>query len=179
MPVTQAQYQAIMGKNPSHFKGPDNPVECVSYDDAAAFCEALSKRGQGKFRLPTEAEWEYACRAGSATRYCFGDSEEQLDEYAWYNKNSDGQSHPVGQKKPNAWGLYDMHGNVWEWCSDWYGDYSPEGQENPKGPPVGSHRVLRGGCWVNIPGRCRSAYRSDSTPDDRDNAVGFRVVRTP
>ena len=121
--VTQEQWGAVMGNNPSYFKGPKKPVEQVSWDDCQQFLRklnAISVAGEGRFQLPTEAQWEYACRAGSTTRYCFGDEESRLGEFAWYNVNSGEQTHRVGEKKPNAWGLYDMHGNVWEWCADWF-----------------------------------------------------------
>ena len=129
--VTQEQYEKVMGANPSHFKGAKNPVEKVSWDDAQDFCKKLSATSGKTVRLPTEAEWEYACRAGSTTAYCFGDSENGLAEYAWYSSNSDGKTHPVGEKKPNAWGLYDMHGNVWEWCQDWYGGLPDRRRDRP------------------------------------------------
>lgn len=118
--VTQAQWEEVMGNNPSRIKGDDLPVTNVSWHDAQEFCKRLSERTGDTYRLPTEAEWEYACRAGSTGKWCFGDDESQLDEYAWYYDNSSGTVHPVAQKKPNAWGLYDMHGNVWEWCQDEY-----------------------------------------------------------
>ena len=131
-PVTQAQYEAVMGDNPSHFKDPDNPVENVSWDDAMKFCEKLKQRTGQEFMLPSEAQWEYACRAGSSSKYCFGDAEEELGDYAWYDKNSEGRTHPAGRKKPNAWGLYDMHGNVWEWCQDWWADnYASDAVSDP------------------------------------------------
>ena len=158
--VTQAQWKAVMGNNPSKFKGDDLPVETVSWNDAQEFCKKLSRMTGKKYRLPTEAEWEYACRAGSTGKYCFGDDESLLKDYAWYSKNSDGRTHPVGQKKPNAWGLYDMHGNVWEWCEDGY-------DEKPG---------LRGGSWDYDGGFCRSAYRDPYEPGFRDIAFGFRVV---
>jgi formylglycine-generating enzyme required for sulfatase activity len=156
-PVTQAQYQAVMGNNPSYFENnPQNPVENVSWNDAQAFCQKLSQITGKTYRLPTEAEWEYACRAGTTTRYYFGDDDNQLGDYAWYDKNSGGKTHPVGQKQPNAWGLYDMSGNVWEWCKD---------------------NCLRGGSWYSIPTSCRSAFRSYlSRHDIRRSYSGFRLV---
>jgi eukaryotic-like serine/threonine-protein kinase len=136
-----------------------------------------------KYRLPTEAEWEYACRAGSTTRFCFGDDEAKLEEYAWYVKNSDSKTHPVGQKKPNAWGLYDMHGNVWEWCQDWYGKYPAGPLTDPEGGPEPGFwkklvygRVLRGGSWYGYAGFTRSAFRNHF-PDFRNYLIGFRVAR--
>jgi formylglycine-generating enzyme required for sulfatase activity len=154
--VTQEQYEKVMGQNPSSFteSGPDAPVENVSWDDAQGFCRKLSELAEEKeagrrYRLPTEAEWEYACRAGSAEKYCDGDDESTLGDYAWYGENSDGKTHQVGQKNLNAWGLYDMHGNVWEWCADWYdGEFYAQSPPNdPSGPPTGSLRVDRGGGW--------------------------------
>ena len=124
--------------------------------------------------LPTEAQWEYACRAGSTTAYSFGDDSDSLGDYAWYTINSSSKTHPVGQKKPNAWGLYDMHGNVREWCADWYGSYSTTAVTDPTGPTSGSYRVLRGGSWSNGADYCRSAYRNSGNPDGYRN-FGFRV----
>jgi formylglycine-generating enzyme required for sulfatase activity len=183
--VTQEQYQAVMGKNPSNFKGAKNPVVAVSSDDAADFCrkatakvaQASSPASVGKtFRLPTEAEWEYACRAGSTTRFCFGDSDNGLDDYAWYSGNSGKQTHPLGEKKPNEWGLYDMHGNVWEWCGDWYaGKYGAGAAKNPQGSSSGVGRVLRGGGWNNDPVDCRSADRYWNMPTFMSSNFGFRV----
>jgi len=174
--VTQAQYEAVMGTNPSKFKGPTNPVEMVSWDEAVEFCRRLSEKTGKTVRLPTEAEWEYACRAGSKTRFSFGDSDSALGDYAWYGSNSGGKTHPVGQKKPNPWGLYDMHGNVWEWCADWYGDYPKGAVTDPQGPAAGTSRVLRGGSWHGNPNDCRSANRNRITPGYRHGDCGFRVV---
>jgi len=174
--VTQAQYEAVMGTNPSKFKGATNPVEMVSWNDATEFCKKLSEKTRQAVRLPTEAEWEYACRAGSQTLFSFGDVDSALGDFAWYWGNSGSQSHPVGQKRPNAWGLFDMHGNVWEWCADWYGDYPKGTVTDPQGAASGEYRVLRGGCWYDYPNYCRAAYRSYLTPVNRDKYCGFRVV---
>jgi formylglycine-generating enzyme required for sulfatase activity len=184
--VTQAQYEAVMGTSPwsGQTYAKDNPSHAASYvswTDAMDFCRKLSSKTGREVRLPTEAEWEYACRAGTSTRFSFGDSDSDLGEHAWFDGNgaSRGEkyAHAVGLKKPNAFGLYDMHGNVWEWCSDWYQDsYSGLPTQNPKGPNSGTYRVLRGGCWYNSPQSCRSAGRIWSTPDNRGNSLGFRVV---
>jgi formylglycine-generating enzyme required for sulfatase activity len=171
------------GSKPSKFKGPQNPVEQVSWTDAVEFCRKLSalpaeKRAGYVYRLPTEAEWECACRAGTSTAYSFGDSESELGDYAWYEKNSGGTTHPVGGKKPNGWGLYDMYGNVWEWCQDWYGDYPSGSTTDPTGAASGSDRVTRGGSWYGISDRCHSAYRGRDAPDFRHGHLGFRVLRS-
>jgi formylglycine-generating enzyme required for sulfatase activity/serine/threonine protein kinase len=170
--VTQEQWEAVMGNNPSNFKGAQNPVEKVSWNNATEFCRKTGTR------LPTEAEWEYACRAGTTTKYSSGDSDSDLNGVAWYFGNSGRQTHTVGQKAANPWGLYDMHGNVWEWCADWYADsyYQNSPGNDPTGPPSGSARVLRGGSWYDSPGVCRSAFRNWFTPDYRNfNFFGFRV----
>ena len=179
--VTQEQYEGVMGTNPSHFKGARLPVESVSWDDGVAFCRKLSAQEGRTYRLPTEAEWEYSCRAGSKSKWCFGDEESKLKEYAWYCDNSNGTTHPVGEKKPNTWGLYDMHGNVWEWCSDYwdenyYEQFRGKIAVDPTGPTAGSFRVLRGGSWIGGAGYCRSACRYGSTPGYRGSDLGFRVA---
>jgi formylglycine-generating enzyme required for sulfatase activity len=178
--VTQAQWKAVVGNNPSHFKGDDLPVEQLSWDDAQEFLKKLSVKENVKYRLPTEAEWEYACRAGSTTRFCFGDDDSKLVEYAWYSNNSDRKTHDVGTKKPNAWGLYDMHGNVREWCNDWYDEnyYKNRPAEDPQGPASGVSRVLRGGDWPYGSRRCRSAYRRRYGPSFHGVSVGFRAARS-
>jgi len=186
--VTQAQYEQVMGVNPSEFKGADNPVEKVSWDDAVEFCRRLSdlpaeKSAGHVYRLPTEAEWEYACRAGTTTKYSFGDDESDLGDHAWFLENflenSGTNTHPVGRKGPNAWGLYGMHGNVLEWCQDWYGDYPSGSVTDPSGATSGSYRVLRGGGWHDTAGFCRSAYRRRFLPSIRNYYFGFRVCLSP
>jgi formylglycine-generating enzyme required for sulfatase activity len=162
--VTQAQWKAVMGNNPSGFKdcGDDCPVENVSWNDAQEFIKRLNEKEGKPYRLPTEGEWEYACRAGSTSQFCFGDDESLLSEYAWYINNSDNRTHPVGTKKPNAWGLYDMHGNVWEWVQDWYGNYPSGSVTDPVGPERGGDRVDRGGSWDAA--YCRSGHLQLARP---------------
>jgi len=175
--VTQAQYEAMMGRNPSKHVGADKPVDNVSWHEAAEFCKKLSHKTGRTVRLPTEAEWEYACRGGTRSAHFFGDDAGNLMDYAWFEENSDQTSHPVGQKKPNPAGLYDMHGNVWEWCSDWYADsYANAGTVDPQGPATGSQRVWRGGSWYNGPKYQRSATRLGVDPESRRGHRGFRVV---
>jgi formylglycine-generating enzyme required for sulfatase activity len=182
--VTQEQWEALMGSNPSRFKGPKNPAVWASWEHCQAFLEKLNTTtgGQGgKFLLPTEAQWEYACRAGSTTTYCFGNDETHLGEYAWYKANAEDKTHPVGLKKPNAWGLYDMHGNAWEWCQDWYdeGQYVIAEADDPAGPSAGSVRVRRGNGKGFVAAGCRSAFRDYAEPGLRDDFTGFRVALAP
>jgi formylglycine-generating enzyme required for sulfatase activity len=175
--ATQAQYEAVTGTNPSKWKGPNRPVESVSWDDASEFCKKLSQRTGKTVRLPTEAEWEYACRAGSTTHFCFGNDSRSQGDYAWHSGNSGGQTHPVGRKRPNAWGLYDMHGNVGEWCADRYDHEYPTGTvTDPMGPAKGSYRALRGGSW-DFNGINNSSWmRRRAMPAERSTRLGFRVA---
>lgn len=179
-PVTQGQWQAVMGNNPSHFKKGDNyPVEEVSWEDAREFIWKLNQQTGKNYRLPTEAEWEYGARSGGKKEKWAGTSKEsELVAYAWYESNSGNQTHPVGQKKPNGLGLYDMSGNVWEWCQDWYGSYPAGPLTDPEGPLSGSDRVVRGGAWDGLPCYVRSASRDGGAPSGRDDFIGFRLVRT-
>jgi formylglycine-generating enzyme required for sulfatase activity len=207
--VTQADYRALMGVNPAHFQGDDQrPVENVTWYDAVLYCIARSERdglepvyrhrgvvggragdgctglteletalGKNGYRLPFEAEWEYAMRAGTVTEYYWGDVID--DDYAWWQRNSAGTTHAVGAKKPNAWGLYDMSGNVWEWCGDWMGKtyYATSPGKSPKGPDSGPTRVVRGGSWNDVKDHhLRSAARGDLLPDNRGRYYGFRCV---
>lgn len=176
--VTQVEYEKVMGRNPSYFKGPGNPVEQASWSDAVAFCKRLSAEEGKTYRLPTEAEWEYACRAGTTTRYSFGDDMASLEQYGWYRSN---KTYPVGMRRPNAWGLYDMHGNVGEWCVDRWDEnfYAISPADDPRGPETGSLRVIRGGSWKDEVGGCRAASRSGFVPVGRLQHVGFRVAADP
>lgn len=174
--VTQAEYQAVMEQNPSAFQGPNLPVESVSWDDAQHFCQTLNRRKDGyHYRLPTEAEWEFAARAGNETsRYG------SLDQIAWYRDNSGGTTHPVGEKLPNAFGLHDTLGNVWEWVQDWYSAeyYSHSHESDPMGPATGEYRVLRGGSWRGVArGLARVSSRYILKPHVRSNVLGFRCAR--
>ena len=173
--VTQAEWKKILGKSPSHFDGPNNPVEQVSWEDSQEFLKKLSVTGT-KFSLPTEAQWEYACRAGTTTKFSSGNQDNDLNDHAWYSSNADRKTHPVGSKKPNPWGIYDMHGNLWEWCQDWYGSYSAENVSDPVGPKAGGYRVFRGGSWYNSARNCRSANRGGYRPSYRNGDLGLRLA---
>ena len=198
--VTQEQYEALMEDNPSRWKGSKNPVEQVRWSDAVRYCNARSEAeglqpcydlttwecdfSANGYRLPTEAEWEYACRAGTKTTYFFGDEPSKLKDYAWFEDNSGGKPQPVGQKPANPWGLYDMCGNVWEWCEDFYKvDYYQESpKDNPRGPKTGETKVVRGGAWKFSAECCRSGYRYNEDPGYADvcfgyDIYGFRCVR--
>lgn len=198
--VTQDQYQKVMGDNPARWKGGNNPVEQVRWSDAVKFCNKRSESeglhpcydlktwkcnfDNDGYRLPTEAEWEYACRAGTSTLYFFGDDPAKLGDYAWFDKNSGARPRPVGQKRPNPWGLYDLCGDLWEWCNDFYRvDYYNESPPaDPRGPEAGQTKVVRGGSWRASAERCRSAYRYNENPGYADvcfgyDIYGFRCVR--
>ena len=180
--VTQRQWEAVMGNNPSWFQGAAKPVENITWDDCQVFLAKLGEKcggGTEAFSLPTEAQWEYACRAGSTTKYSFGDDGSGLGEYAWFSGNSRNETHPVGEKKPNAWGLYDMHGNVWQWCADGYDAeyYKASPASNPAGPAGKDYAVIRGGGWESDAPYCRSAYRcGHAVGSDHANFIGFRVI---
>jgi formylglycine-generating enzyme required for sulfatase activity len=197
--VVQEEFRKYQRPDPSHFKGPRQPLEQINWTDAAGYCNDRSRAdglepcydettwacnfNANGYRLPTEAEWEYACRAGTTTQYSFGNSPGLLKDYAWHADNASARTHPVGQKKPNAWGLYDMHGNVSEWCNDRYAKdyYKQSPDKDPRGPTEGRERVIRGGAWNSSAGSCRSAYRTSSLSIDdtclSDDAIGVRGVR--
>ncbi len=198
--VTQDQFQKLMGANPSRWKGGQNPVEQLRWSDAVKFCNKRSEAEGLKpcydlatlkcdfsadgYRLPTEAEWEYACRAGTTTAYFFGATPAKAGDYAWFDKNSGGKPRPVGQKQPNPWGLFDMAGNVWQWCNDFYDVeyYAKSPKQDPAGPAEGKNKVLRGGAWRFSADNCRSGYRYNENPGSSDvcfgyDIYGFRCVR--
>ncbi len=174
--VTNAQYERFAPAHKRDWSGDDDPVTGLDWDEARAYCDWLTTRGTLRVRLPSEAEWEYACRAGSESEYCFGDDEKRLGEYAWFDANSDGRAHAVKTRRPNAWGLYDLHGNVWEWCADWLGPYAeaPRDGSARTTPGASPGRVYRGGVWLGAAVLCRSAVRVGSLPDVRGGILGFR-----
>ena len=181
--VTQRQWEKVMRANSSHHKGATNPVENVSWSDSQEFLKRLNNLGvaKGRFRLPTEAEWEWACRAGTRTKYYSGEADAALTDYAWFHANSGGKTRPVGTRKPNAWGLYDLHGNVWERCGDWYREdyYGKSPRYDPMGPTTGPVRVLRGGACCRGPEYCRSSRRDWLYPEMWIGVIGLRVVFVP
>ena len=177
--VTQELWETVMGSNPSNFKGAQKPVESVSWNDCQEFVSRLNSLTGKNFRLPTEAEWEYAARGGNKSLHYKYSGSDNIDEVAWYNNNSGRSTHAVGTKSPNELGIYDMSGNVWEWCSDWYGGYSAGAQTNPQGPSSGSYRVLRGGSWINYAGNCRVSIRSYDDPGNSNINFGLRLVLVP
>ncbi|MBI4563429.1 MAG: formylglycine-generating enzyme family protein [Planctomycetes bacterium] len=180
--TTQAQWKALMGgENPSQFKGDDLPVERVSWEECQTFLAKLMEKTEEQLKglkpaLPTEAEWEYACRAGSTTKWYFGDDPATLGDHAWHRSNADMKTHPVGQKTPNEWGLYDMHGNVWEWCNGWYDIYPAKAETDPKGPTSGNGQCLRGGGWNSEVDYTSSSIRDRYAPTSRRYYIGFRVA---
>ena len=174
--VTQALWQAVMGKKPSKYKGYNLPVEVVSWNDCQNFVKKLNSLTGRNFRLPTEAEWEYAAQGGNKSRGYKYSGSNNVDNVAWYRNNSGLKTHPVKTKQANELGIYDMSGNVYEWCQDWKGEYSSNAQANPKGPNWGPYPVIRGGCWDEIAWRCRSSFRSGDGPDNSHGDLGFRLV---
>ena len=174
--VTQALWKAVMGSNPSNWKGDNLPVENVSWNDCQTFLRKLNAMTGKNFRLPTEAEWEYAARGGNLSRGYQYSGSKKIDDVAWYRNNSGSKTHNVGTKAPNELGIYDMSGNVWEWCQDWYGDYHSYSQTNPTGPSSGANRVYRGGSWGSGAWLCRVAFRDKYTPGSRGNGLGLRLA---
>ena len=174
--VTQALWRAVMGSNPSYFEGDNLPVEQVSWNDCQTFINRLNSYTGRNFRLPTEAEWEFAARGGNYSRHYKYSGSNYISDVAWYDSNSGNRTHPVGTKQANELGLYDMSGNVFEWCSDWAGTYSSYPQTDPTGPNSGSRHVLRGGSWRSFAGNCRSSIRYRYPPGSRDSNLGLRLV---
>lgn len=177
--VTQAQWQAVMGSNPSKFTDdPQLPVESISWSGAQHMIGVLNEKSQGGYRLPSEAEWEYAARAGSADDFYFGADPSALPEHAWCEKNAGKRTHPVAQKQPNPWGLYDLYGNVWEWVQDYYADYPLYALTDPTGPAKGNKRVIRGGCYLIGDSRCNSHARGLAPGSKAENRYGFRLAKS-
>lgn len=184
--VTQGLWERVMGMNPSQFKGARRPVTNVSWKEANEFCVKLTGEWERSgvlpegwsVSLPTEAQWEYGCRAGTTTAFSFGESRGELLQYGWFDQNSGNETHEVGLLRENGWGLKDMHGNVWEWCGDWYGERLRGGRD-PRGPASGSSRVRRGGSWIGTPANCRSADRFRDFVSFRSHSLGFRLVLSP
>jgi len=177
--VTQAQWKAIMGNNPSYFKGDNLPVVCISWDDVQKFIRKLNAQTGKQYRLPTEAEWEFAACGGNRSQGYKYSGSNTVGNVAWYEENSGGTTHAVGSKSSNELGIYDMSGNVWEWCSDWYGNYSSNVQINPQGPSTGSIRVNRGGSWNYGARLMRASYRGSDAPGNLNYALGFRLACDP
>lgn len=185
--VTQREYNSLMAKNPSHFSGPERPVEKLNWFDAVAYCDAMTKREQELghlpegvvYRLPTEAEWEYACRGGGTNLFSFGDDAGVADQFAWTLENSEGTTHPTGEKKPSPGGVYDIHGNVWEWCLDWFEKYPEQSLTDPVGPTSGKFKVFRGGGWNNAVEFARSRNRFMMSPSNGIYFVGMRIALGP
>ncbi len=175
--VTQRQWTAVMGDNPSQFQGASLPVDSVSWDDTQRFLGQLAAKTKRQFALPTEAQWEFACRAGTSTHWYFGENETALPEHAWVGANARQRTHAVGGKPANPWGVCDLYGNVWEWCADWYANPYPAAEAvDPAGPATGAARVLRGGAWGDDASLARSAYRNSMGPNQRNRGTGFRCV---
>jgi formylglycine-generating enzyme required for sulfatase activity len=183
--VTQGEFLSLMGRNPSHFTNDLSlPVEKVSFLDASNYCAAVTQRERAAgrlpegyvYRLPYESEWEYACRAGATNQFHFGDNPDQADAYAWTGENGDAKTHPVGQKLPNAWGLHDMHGNVWEWCFDWFAAYPAQPLTDPVGPPTSKYKLFKGGGWNQDAQFGRASSRFMMSPSNGIHFVGFRVA---
>lgn len=183
--VTQGEFLAVMGRNPSHFtNGLSHPVEKVSFLDASNYCATVTQRERSAgrlpdgfvYRLPYESEWEYACRAGSGAAFGFGDSTDAAGEFAWTGENADQKTHPVGQKQPNAWGLHDTHGNVWEWCLDWFAPYPAAPLTDPTGPTAGKYKLFKGGGWNQDAQFGKASSRFMMSPSNGIHFVGFRIV---
>jgi len=175
-PVTQAQWVAVMGTNPSHYKGDNLPVDNVSWNEAQEYIRRLNSITGGNYRLPTEAEWEFAARGGTRSQNFKYSGSNNINDVAWHSANSNNSTQPVGSKSPNELGIYDMSGNVWEWCNDVFANYTSTAKNNPTGGSSGIRRVLRGGGWFNEPNACRVTYRNENMPDNKFSTFGLRLA---